>query len=161
LDNVNSNFDVYMLGKLLWCMVSGRHKLPREYHRKPAYDLAVQFPNDPKAAIVNEILDKCVVEEPQHCLKSADELLQIVDERLTILERGMPMLDRNGKFVLPCRVCGKGLYREHSTVQLTGLNDMKNRSTNAIPIRLFVCDFCTHYEFFAPGFPDETAKKIT
>jgi hypothetical protein len=35
LEHVQPNFDVYMLGKLLWCMVSGRLKLPREYHKKP------------------------------------------------------------------------------------------------------------------------------
>ena len=29
LENVHTNFDVYMLGKLLWCMVTGRLKLPR------------------------------------------------------------------------------------------------------------------------------------
>jgi serine/threonine protein kinase len=31
LESVHKNFDVYMLSKLLWCMVAGRLKLPREY----------------------------------------------------------------------------------------------------------------------------------
>ncbi|MEI4884253.1 hypothetical protein Q8G49_29240, partial [Klebsiella pneumoniae] len=29
LEKVEPNFDVYMLGKLLWCMVAGKLKLPR------------------------------------------------------------------------------------------------------------------------------------
>src|ERR1700688_22002 len=158
LENVQSNFDVYMLGKLLWCMVSGRHILPREYPRRPAYDLAAQFPNDTNIAIVKEILDKCVVEEPQHCLKSSKELLGIVDQSLATLESGLPMLDRNGKLILPCRVCGKGFYREHATGQLVAFDSM-NRAISPIRLRVFVCNVCTHYEFFAPNFPDEAAQK--
>jgi serine/threonine protein kinase len=160
LENVQPNFDVYMLGKFLWCMVSGRHKLPREYHRRGAYDLVRLFPNDPAMGIVNEILDDCVVEEPQYCLKSAEELLVRVSDSLNLLERGLPMIDQSGKLSFPCRMCGKGFYREHSTVKLAGLNDMTNRSISPIPLRIFVCHVCSHYEFFAPGFPDESAKKV-
>jgi len=152
LENVEANFDVYMLGKLLWCMVSGRHKLPREYHRKPAYDLARQFPNDPEINIVNEILDRCVVEEPHHCLKSAKELLEIVDQRLDVLGSGLPMLDQKGKLSLPCRVCGRGFYQEHTSARLP-------TDTHPILLRVFVCNVCTHYEFFAPGNPDEAAQR--
>ena len=39
LETVEPNFDVYMLGKVLWCMVSGRLRLPREYHHRPEFDL--------------------------------------------------------------------------------------------------------------------------
>lgn len=115
LENVHTNFDVYMLGKLLWCIVSGRLKLPREYHKKPAYDVAALFPNEPDMRAINEILEKCVVEEPQNCLKSAQELLGIVDENIAVLERGLPMTDRSGKLALPCRVCGRGVYQEYTT----------------------------------------------
>jgi hypothetical protein len=63
LEKVEQNFDVYMLGKLLWCMVAGKLKLPREYHRKPTFDLTQMFPHDPQMHVINRILDKCVVEE--------------------------------------------------------------------------------------------------
>jgi serine/threonine protein kinase len=152
LENVQADFDVYMLGKLLWCMVSGNHKLPREYHRRPAYDLAKQFPNDQGISIVNEILDRCVVEEPHHCLKSAQDLLEIVDQSLDALGSGLPMLDRKGKMSLPCRMCGKGFYQEHTTARLP-------TETHPILLRVFVCNVCTHYEFFAPGNPDEAAQR--
>ncbi len=152
LENVQSNFDVYMLGKLLWCMVSGNRKLPREYHRRSDYDLTKQFPNEPEMRVVNDILDKCVVEEPHHCLKSARELLEVVDNRLAAFGSGVPLSDEQGMLVLPCRVCGKGFYQEHTTARL---------QTDAHPIllRVFVCNVCTHYEFFAPGNPDEAAQR--
>jgi serine/threonine protein kinase len=152
LENVEANFDVYMLGKLLWCMVSGRHKLPREYHRKTAYNLADQFPNDPEMRVVNDILDKCVVEEPNQCLKSARELLEVVDNSLTVLGSGTLQLDEHGKLVLPCRLCGKGFYQEHTTGQL-------QMSPVPIRVRILVCNVCTHYEFFAPGHPEDAAKR--
>jgi serine/threonine protein kinase len=152
LENVEANFDVYMLGKLLWCMVSGRHKLPREYHRKIAYSLAAQFPNTPEIRVVNDILDKCVVEEPDDCLKSARELLDLVDNSLAVLGSGAPQLDGHGNLILPCRICGKGFYQEHTTASL---------QTGAHPLllRVFVCNVCTHYEFFAPGNPEEAAQR--
>ena len=113
LENVQPNFDVYMLGKLLWCMVSGRLKLPREYHKRPGYDVTTLFPDDQKMRKVNEILEKCVVEEPEQCVKSAQELLVMVDDALVSIQKGLPILDGKGKLVVPCRVCGRGFYVEH------------------------------------------------
>ena len=37
LERVEPNFDIYMLGKLLWSMLDGRFVLPREYHRDAEY----------------------------------------------------------------------------------------------------------------------------
>ncbi len=161
IDRVQPSFDVYMLGKLLWCMVTGRLKLPREYHKRPAYDVTVMFQNDPNMQIINSIIEKCVVEEPDQCLNSAQELLIIVDENLAILERGLPMLNRSGKFSLPCRVCGRGFYQEHYPEGHFELQafDAARRPQHPVLLRLFVCNVCTHYEFFAPGFPDEAAQK--
>lgn len=161
LEDVQQNFDVYMLGKLLWCMVSGRFKLPREYHKRRAYDVTTLYPNDLNMRAINEILEKCVVEEPEQCLKSAEDLLEIVDESLAVLERGLPMLDTNGKLALPCRICGSGTYLEHNPgtqVQLYVV-DSKNRPMSPIVVRLFVCNVCTHYEIFAPTFPEQASQK--
>lgn len=162
LENVQPNFDVYMLGKLLWCMVSGRVKLPREYHRRPEYDVTVMFKNDPKMRVINDILEKCIVEEPDKCLKSAGELLAVVDDCLANIERGLPMLDQTGKLVLPCRICGRGFYKEHGSAgghaELPTV-DNSRRPTSPIFLRVFVCNVCAHYEFFAPNFPDEAARK--
>jgi serine/threonine protein kinase len=47
-EKVHPRDDVYMLGKLLWSMISGHAVLPREYHKHPEYefDLTRTFPND-------------------------------------------------------------------------------------------------------------------
>ena len=93
LETVEPNFDVYMLGKVLWCMVSGRPKLPREYHRRPGFNLAELFPRNPDMHLINSILDKCLVEEPDKCLSSAQHLLVLVDAALQIMEHGGQLLD--------------------------------------------------------------------
>jgi serine/threonine protein kinase len=136
LENVQPNFDVYMLGKLLWCMVSGRLKLPREYHKRPAYDVTALFPNDPSMRAIGDIIGHCVVEEPEQCLESAEKLLDLVDESLALIQKGIPMLDEHGKFALSCRICGKGSYQEHTSIQLQ-VNDALNRGRSP------ACSFAT------------------
>jgi serine/threonine protein kinase len=158
LDKVHPNFDVYMLGKLLWCMIAGRMKLPREYHKLPQFDLAVQFPDERSMPLVNSILDKCLVEQPRLCLVSAKELLKIVDENLSMIKNSVPFIDGSGALVLPCRICGKGFYQdEGAQVRLQAYEGRQNMPLNVIYLRVFICNVCSHREFFAPGYPDEAA----
>jgi serine/threonine protein kinase len=162
-ENVEPNFDVYMLGKLLWCMVSGCLVLPLWYHRRPRFDLAEKFPHNEQMQAINVILDKCIVEEPEDCLKSAQELLEVVDQTITVLERGVPRVDARGKLSLPCRMCGKGFYRPvdegpQASVVLTRYQQATS-ANHPILLRAFVCNVCTHYEFFAPGGPEEAAAR--
>jgi serine/threonine protein kinase len=88
-EQVEPNFDVYMLGKLLWCMIAGRLILPLWYHRRSQFNLATKFPNNDHMHAVNFILDKCIVEFPEACLASAQKLLEVVDETRATLERGV------------------------------------------------------------------------
>ena len=67
LGTVDCNFDIYMLGKLLWCMVSGRLRLQRERFDRPSNDLTKIFKDDPAMFMVNVILKQCLVEEPEQC----------------------------------------------------------------------------------------------
>lgn len=160
LDKVKPNFDVYMLGKLLWCMVAGRLKLLREYYRKSDYDLTVQFPNDPKMHMINAILDKCVVESQEKCLPAAQELLLVVDEYLNVMLRGG--LELPGGVDRPCKICGKGLYRPAGTkfgkegemvIMPRGsppasgaLNSWQQEGAHFF--RPLICDACNHVELF-------------
>jgi len=80
-----SNFDVYMLGKVLWCMVAGRPVLKREYFDRVDNDVTVLFRDDPHAYIINELLKKSVVEDPKDCFSSASDLLLAVDTYLEIV----------------------------------------------------------------------------
>jgi serine/threonine protein kinase len=66
LEEVTPAFDVYMLGKLLWCMVAGKLKLPREYHRRPSHDLEKLFPDSPwTSASCRNIMSASI--QPPNC----------------------------------------------------------------------------------------------
>jgi eukaryotic-like serine/threonine-protein kinase len=88
LENPNPTLDVFCLGKVLWCMLSGAPSLPFWYHRRKAYDLCEMFkwngeggkkiPNQYMVAINSDILDNCIVEREEKCLPSATELLRDV-----------------------------------------------------------------------------------
>ncbi len=67
LVDVTPKVDIYMLGKLLWCMVSGRLRLPREWFDRPDHDLTKTFPDDPAMHMVNVILKRCLVENAGDC----------------------------------------------------------------------------------------------
>jgi len=161
LEEVRPNSDVYMLGKLLWCMISGHARLPREYFRKPTHNLENLFPGDRLMSRVNLILDKCIVETPETCLRSAHELLALVSRTLDEIGRSVPTQDQDGQLILPCRICGSGIYKEWAApqIRLTSVNDAQNRQMPPIHLRVFVCNVCAHYAFFAPGYPDEAAGR--
>lgn len=160
-EEVAGNFDVYMLGKLLWCMVAGRLKLPREWHKRPGYDLTLKFEGDPRMNAVNAILDKCVVEDPKDCLPSAGELLLVVDAHFAVMARGGQLLSDG--VPRPCRVCGQGFYRPcgssssvpaevlavpRGTLAVPGQYLNSWRHDGASYLNCFVCDVCKHVEFF-------------
>jgi serine/threonine protein kinase len=160
LENVKPSFDIYMLGKLLWCMVSGKLRLPREYHRRDAYNLSKLFPNERRMHAINSLLDKCVVEQESACIQSATEFLTQIDDTLTMLDRGL-VINEKGELSLPCLVCGKGIYTEETTGGRVDLQRHDNQHMPLPPIfvRLFCCNVCTHRAFFAPGFPDEAQRR--
>jgi serine/threonine protein kinase len=155
LENVRTNFDVYMLGKLLWCLVAGRLRLPREYHRRQEFDLLRIFPNDPDMHLLNKISDRCIVEDPNTCLESAQELLPLIDETIAILQRGGQLIAN--EVPRPCRVCGKGIYRrgglganQPDAIYLRAykLARQSYDIDTIISVRPFTCDACGHVEFF-------------
>ncbi|HTD24828.1 MAG TPA: protein kinase family protein [Terriglobales bacterium] len=154
-EKVEPCFDVYMLGKLLWCMVDGRAVLPREYHKRPDFDLTKTFPNDPHMHVINKILDKCVVEESHDCLSSADDLLLVVDAFLAVMQSGGQVLSPG--IPRPCRICGQGFYKPE--VLLDGKSAgairfwISGSDTANLMVQTFICDNCGHVELFrtSPG----------
>jgi len=152
LEKVDLNFDVYMLGKLLWCMVAGRARLPRERFQEPGFNLTQTFPDDPDMNIINSILAKCVVFEAKDCLAAATDLLLVVDTYLRVIDRGGHLLGE--KIPRPCRVCGMGHYQMkllHQNSPAVGLRFWRigTGDISAFPVRVLVCDNCSHVEFFA------------
>jgi serine/threonine protein kinase len=148
LEKVQPNFDVYMLGKLLWCMVAGRLKLNREYYRTPDCDLTLMFPDDPHMHIVNKILDHCVVERPENCLPFASELLLVVDTYLQVIDRGGQLLQKD--VPRPCRVCGQGFYKRENSPGGFIRIWVSGSETAKLPVQSFTCDKCGHVELFRP-----------
>lgn len=152
LDKIEPSFDVYMLGKLLWCMVSGRLRLPREWFKQSEYDVTVMFEDDPHMHMVNKVLEKCLVEDPKSCI-STSALLLLTRNFVSAIEHGGQLLGEG----VPrrCRICGLGHYQQ---IQVragdpTGLIRLWHTSGGAtdithLPVRSFVCDSCGHIQFF-------------
>jgi len=153
LENVTPSFDVYMMGKLLWCMVSGRLWLQREWFDEPENNLTIIFSDNPHMYMINTILAKCVVPKSQQCLSSARELLAMVNAFIGVLERGGQLL-KDG-IPRPCHICGIGNYQQNILRQNSvpyhlrlwnitgGASDI-----NTVTVRVFVCDNCGHMELF-------------
>lgn len=159
VEDIRPSFDVYMLGKLLWCMVAGRLRLFREDQRDPQFDVEGMFPNTPYIHLINPILDKCVVRYEKDCAPSAKELLAVVDDAIKLIDQNTVMFMRGGRLVFPCRVCGKGYYSsDPGHVMHARYNDV-GQQQNTIRLRLFTCTVCAHQEFFAPNFPEEAFSK--
>ena len=155
--------DVYMLAKLLWCMVAGKLKLFREYHRRDNYDLVKMSPDSPHMERINLILDKCLVSQADQCLTSATELLTVVDTTIKDMGAG-DRIGPDGKLRLLCVMCGKGTYRPYSTagaqyILLPQGPGEASGPTSSKCVRAFVCDLCTHHAFFAMNYPEEGQQK--
>jgi serine/threonine protein kinase len=158
LETVSGHFDVYMLGKLLWCMVAGRLKLIREWHTRPEFNLATMFQGDPRMHMINAILEKCLHDDPKECLPNAGELLPWVDAHLNVIQRGGQML-RDG-VPRPCRICGSGFYEaaggkpgqilalHAGSVSVPGNYLASWKHEGAIYVRPLVCNYCGNIELF-------------
>ena len=79
IDDVKPTFDVFPLGKVLWCMVSGQRLLPLWYFDDQKYNqyrLTTLLPGVPHLDTINDILRRCVVQHEEdrfgHCRRSAE-----------------------------------------------------------------------------------------
>jgi len=162
---VKPNFDVYMLGKVLWCMVSGQVKLPRENFLHPRFNVVKLFPNDPHMYAINQILEKSVVSEEKDCYGSAVDLWLMAGKISEIMERGGQVL--NDGIPRPCRICGLGEYKAEQEIPGTAhpttifpLNRIVTNNSTGLQIaqsaggikaNAFCCDQCGHVQFFKVG----------
>jgi serine/threonine protein kinase len=110
LETVKTDFDVYMLGKVLWCMVAGKPKLDREFWDEPENDLTKLFPSDPHMHMINLILGRSVVTREASCCGSANDLLLQVDTNLEQIRQGGQLLHEGIRRI--CHVCGAGQYSQ-------------------------------------------------
>lgn len=152
LEGVETNFDVYMLGKVLWCMVSGKPKLDREYFKEPENDVTKLFPSDPHTHMINVILEHCVVERQEKCFGSADDLLLVVDTNLESIKQGGQLLHDGIPRI--CHVCGVGRYTRQTLTKGTATYKLRlwdpggGSDISLIGVEVWECDTCHHIEFF-------------
>ncbi len=154
LEDTTSTLDVYGIGKVLYCLVAGRDKLNREYHREPGNDLETLFPDQAGMSAVNRLLDGCIVEREADCKYGEyPELLADIDstiEAVALERREMP--DEMGWL---CRVCGQGNYRVKDydpntrSTQKSSLRDFGLEPTDGKrSYKIAICDRCGHVELF-------------
>jgi len=68
IEDIRPSFDVFSLGKLIWCMISGKAVLRLHYHRDtehPEFDVEKLFPNAPEMAWARRLFEKCIVERKE------------------------------------------------------------------------------------------------
>lgn len=109
--DVRPSFDVFSLGKLIWCLISGKPVLRLWYHHDeehPELDIERLFPNEPSTVWARRLFDKCIVQRERDCLATASDLLREIDATIEALRYGsqIPSPDKP----LLCRVCGLGSY---------------------------------------------------
>jgi serine/threonine protein kinase len=152
LENVKPNFDVYMLGKVLWCMVAGWPVLKREYFRRPNNDVTRLFPSDPHMHMINVILEHSVVEEEKDCWSSASDLLLVVDTNLEAIKQGGQLLQDGIPRI--CHVCGTGRYsrldipQSSPSYNLRLWNSGGATDISLIGVDIWECGTCHHIQFF-------------
>ena len=146
LADVQPNFDVFSLGKVLWSMISGRETLQLWYHQRPQFNLGSQFPDNESIAFIQEILDKTVVEEPTDCIPDATELLTLVDRAIDALERNVRIVDND--LLRRCLVCSTGQYKKTVDCDIGAQRNFGLEVVGHPRFRIFVCEDCGHSQFF-------------
>lgn len=98
-------------------------------------------------AAVDDILKKCVTEEPDQCLASAGDLLPLLDEHLAVIEAGGEIADDGSR---RCRVCGKGQYRKEELDPGAAGRPVISLSLAGKPIdvSMYTCNSCGNVQFF-------------
>jgi len=126
--------DVYSFGKLLYYLISGGRKLPKEIHHEDQYDLRKNDTSRPME-LVYRILDRTITPDLNDRVKSIEELLGVIDREM---QEGTT-----------CIFCKKGKYRPISRGlmfriwHISGEADQKTYEP-----RLLVCDNCGNIQNF-------------
>ncbi len=142
LDEVRPNFDVFGLGKLLWCMVTGEPPFPVWQFDKAEYDLRRRFPNDPASRFLHRLLKESVTEEPEDCLPDAGVLLTRIDATIRALAANGQL---PGSQPMRCTICASANY--------TGPINFRNEGlfSEWSQIAHYRCGSCGHVVSFLFG----------
>jgi len=149
-NDVESSFDIYSLGKLLWYLISGKDLLQREYFDNKENNVELLFPEKKEMQFANIIFNKTIVEDKKDCIGDAKQLLNLIDEIIEVIQSRADFLLFNIKRI--CKACGKGEYRVY-----TDTNEDPNkeelfgfgiRPSKGGDFKLFCCTTCGHTQLF-------------
>lgn len=104
---VKPSCDVYILGKLLYWMFSGK-RLPREEYREPVYNLTASS-KDAAIHFVYELLDQMITKNPTDRFPDANVVASKVEGVIAKLRVNAHII--NLKTPQRCMYCGDGWYR--------------------------------------------------
>ena len=146
IENINPTFDIFCLGKLLWSMISGKPILRLWYWQREEFDVEKMFPKNPEIKWARKIFEKCIVEDEKDCLKTVDDLLEIVDTVIYLIQRNADIVEDG--LERKCKVCGLGEYKY---VVNENSNDAYNfgiRPTGNKTFKIFACNHCGNVQMF-------------
>jgi serine/threonine protein kinase len=166
LDNPTPAIDVFLLGSLLWCMVSGDRWLHGERYRTDHYNLEKRFRGDRSVRWVNLVLSQCLGDDEGKCVKNASEVLDVVDEVIATITKGTPIFDEDNVLVMPCRFCETGFYhgvverksRPRAVVQTA---NEQGQISSPLSFNVIQCNVCSNTQFFLPSQPFEALKQAS
>lgn len=99
--------------------------------------------------MINTILEKCVVEQQQDCMRIHD-LRAMVIAFVSLIEHGGQLLQK--EVPRSCHVCGYGKYQPESFQQNKAVGGIRiwtgGSDTITLSVQTFTCDKCGHVEFF-------------
>ena len=147
IEDISPRFDVFSLGKTIWSMVSCTPILRFWYHPREKFNLERMFPNNKsEMVLLNELLDKCIVEDEENCLENADLLLGEIDNLLRALRLGAGPVGEGIDRL--CRVCGFGKYRLFGDKENTRTGDFGLSPRGGNAFKIFRCNNCGHVQLF-------------
>lgn len=164
LESPTPAIDVFLLGTLLWCMVSGDHWLHGERYKHDVYNLEKRFPLDGSMRWINLVLSQCLGDEENKCLKNARGVLEVVDDVISTITKGTPIFDENNELVMPCCFCKTGFYRRMTAQQSAvhtrlNMSDELGRVVDSPSFDIFMCDACSNTQFFSRNQPSEVLQR--
>lgn len=157
--------DLYAVGKTLWCMVSGRAELRREWWDQDQYRLDLLFPDTIGMVEVNSILQKIVVDQESKAgYGSASEMREDVESVLAGLRRNLRPYPAAPS---ACIVCLTGKYEVMrnptldwvSTLAAHGKDDHLKAFERIQGVKAYRCTDCGNLQVFARPHRSEASNR--
>lgn len=154
IEAIDATWDVFAIGKVLYCLIAGRRQLPWALHRNKEHDLVEIHKGKSEMKRVNALLDNCVVDEKEKCLPHAGALLEEFEKAIEdiIAETQGGRIGSRRR----CRACGVGWYvalqpDRNSPGGATDPSALGRLGLNAVRavVKVEICDHCGHVDMFS------------